>query len=526
MTSVPQQSIEDTWAFRCLLAGAFLMGFSMPASRLCIALALVLIVIGAARGKIHFVMPKSAWLWLALVLLAGVVTACGINPHRGLDKLHKLGWYLGIPVAATLVTSRERMQSVISMLIAGTVALAAIVLIRNPLAAMAIVKRFASSPNQSLFTFGNELAMQGSLIDGERLMVGLVMLLVLFLTSGIVHRFHIKWHQIAVGVCSLLAFLALSVNYLSACAITERFHGTLISSRYPLGKELSRQNATFPSFWIWALLFAALAAGSYLFYRKKHAGYQKAPSNEKSEVKKETVISSSPNKKECLFSFFPCALVLLALAEIVVLKRGSWICTLAIVGLLLIRRISWKWLCSGAIVLLAIALFVAPVRARLAAIPDEFDPSRGGRAAMWTKFAPAVIADHPWGIGFRSLVPDEESPYSIQSLARHYKLDVEFEKNRDHLHSNLVEMTTSLGWEGLALYLVWMGVIFSDALRGGKETSPVFWAIAALFLNGFVEYNFADAEIIIIMGVLIGLAAAGRRLASPAQALDSSSSTL
>ena len=507
MTQADQTSFEETWAFRFLLAGAFVMGFSMPAGRLCIALSLLLAVTGAVRKKIRFVMPASAWLWLALFVLAGVVTACGINPHRGLGKLHKLGWYIGIPIAATLVTTRKRMKMVLCSLIGGLTVLSAMILFQNPLYAHAIVRRFQDSPNHVFFQMENELAMQGSIIDGERLMVGLTLALALLLAGGVASRFKVQWHHLAIGGFSFLAVFSLFYNRLAASAIVERFHGTPLKANFSMANELEFQNELFTAKWPLFILFALLAIASYAigrFVRSKRID----------SGRKGAQAGCPPSgPRGLVISPLPCAIALIALAEIVVLKRGSWFCTIAIVVLLLVRRISWKWLATGALALLAVAFLVSPVRARFAAIPGEFDSARGGRAAMWTKFAPAILADHPWGIGFRSLVPDDASPFSLQSLSRKYNLNIEFEKNRDHLHSNLVEMTTSLGWEGLVLYLVWMGVIFADAIRGGKATSPVFWAILALFLNGFVEYNFANAGIIIIFGILAGLAAAGRRLA-------------
>ena len=51
-----------------------------------------------------------------------------------------------------------------------------------------------------------------------------------------------------------------------------------------------------------------------------------------------------------------------------------------------------------------------------------------------------------------------------------------------------------------------------DAWQAGSRPRIVLWMLAAILLNGLVEYNFADAEIVIILGLLGGLAAAERRL--------------
>ncbi|NLF22754.1 MAG: O-antigen ligase family protein [Lentisphaerae bacterium] len=406
---------DKDWTFLALLAAAFCMGFTLPAGRLFMLAAAVGLVVDVGRRRRSLRMPASGWLWLALVALAYGVTACGVNPEKGLGKLNKLIWFMGIPVAASLVDSRERLWQVLRALLLGVFVLAVRVCIRNPIGAQAIVARFEKTRQAAAFTFGQELIHQGSLVDGQRLMIGLV---------G--------------AVALVMGSLAL------ARAGTRRFEVVLRPDRSPAGD-----------------------AGGWRF----------------------------------AFPPWPIMIGGLALAEIIVLKRGSWLSTLAVLGALLARRVSWKWLALGVLILLGVAVGVAPVRQRLMHIKTECRADSGGRLAMWTRVAPHLLRQYPQGIGFRAMTSE-----------RMRAIDPRIEPDRDHLHSNLVEMAVSLGWAGLALYLVWMGFLFRDAWQADAAPSPLFWMLLALFLNGWVEYNFADGEIVLLYGLLGGLAAAGRRL--------------
>lgn len=404
------------WAFQFLLASAFFMGFSLPLGRLGLLAAAVFLAVDAAKGRRRLRMPLSGWLWLALAALAVVVTAQGLNPGKGLGKLDKLIWYMGLPVAASVVDSRERLWRVLRALLYGLSVLAARVCLRNPLFAQAISERFAGTRMAMHFPYAQELIHQGTLIDGQRLMVGLVGAVALGMGSGALARLGTR--RLELGV-----------------------------------RREPAEGGAQPPPWrfrlrLWPLLIGLLAAG-----------------------------------------------------EILVMKRGSWFSTAPILAVLLGRRLRWRWLLLGVVALAGLAVGVAPIRQRLVSLQTEFTSQSGGRLAMWTEVAPVLLKAHPWGIGFRAMTSE-----------RMREIAPQIERNRDHLHSNLVEMAVSLGWAGLALYLVWMACLLRDALASDAAPCPIFWMILALFLNGFVEYNFADAELVILLGLLGGLAAAGRRL--------------
>lgn len=195
--------------------------------------------------------------------------------------------------------------------------------------------------------------------------------------------------------------------------------------------------------------------------------------------------------------------VLVALALAVNLKRGSWICAFLMLAFFFSRRLGWKtW---GWMALFAALLLLLPAaRQRLAELPREFDADRGGRMTMWTKIAPELMRRHPWGIGYSALT---------NRLMRDVAPEVEL--NRNHLHSNPVQVAVELGWLGLGIYLVWMLAVMKQARRvlrvsgGDWGVWAAVLAVAGLIANGLVEYNLGDTELMVISAILWGLLSAG-----------------
>lgn len=191
------------------------------------------------------------------------------------------------------------------------------------------------------------------------------------------------------------------------------------------------------------------------------------------------------------------------------LKRGSWLTFFILCSVFVVWRVKIKriWIPIVALLFLLLALPVS--RTRLVNLVNELTP-RGGRALMWTKIAPELIKNYPWGIGERALTND---------MMR--KIDPRIEPNRDHLHSNLLQVLVSAGWLGLALYTLWMGSSIMDAIKYVKSAKinsltdeilsvAIFLMLIALIGNGLVEYNLGDAELVLAYSFVIGTAGAGR----------------
>ena len=409
-------------AYFAFLASIFAAPFTLPGGRLLLAVCFVLMLAGLVRGRRLPGLPMVGWLALAFIVLACIVTVNGVNPELGCRKLRKLVWFIGIPVAALLVNDAGRLRSAMTALAAGTVVLSLDICISNPVRAVSAVHagEFA--------TFSAALINEGSMTDGQRLVVG------------------------------LLATLGLLFSVNQAKALHAQQCGT--SSRAGKCGAVLRAVERLP-----------------------------AP------------------------VLLTTALLIQTAAFIMNFKRGSWIVALLAVAVFVAVRVNWKSLVVlGLIALLSVA--IPPVRARLSGLQDEFSPRHGGRMTMWCKVTPALIDRYPWGVGYRSLTNE-----MMREIAP------EVERDRDHLHSNIAQVLVATGWLGLALYLAWMARAIMDgwsfARRAdeylfGQKTmaTALLLMLLALLMNGLIEYNFGDAELVLLYGCIMGCCAAGCRRVS------------
>jgi len=211
------------------------------------------------------------------------------------------------------------------------------------------------------------------------------------------------------------------------------------------------------------------------------------------------------------------ALILQLAAFAANLKRGSWGCALVVIGVFAACRLRLRVL-AGLAIVVVLFLTLPPVWNRLAELGNELDSERGGRVTMWVRIAPVLIREHPWGLGWRSLTAER-----MQKIAADQGIHVE--KGRNHLHSNPVQILVALGFLGLIIYLSWMvrstldgAVLFRSGLSAGPggellAALPVLMFVA-LLLNGLIEYNFADGELVLVYGMLMGIMGRRRLLVS------------
>jgi O-antigen ligase len=155
------------------------------------------------------------------------------------------------------------------------------------------------------------------------------------------------------------------------------------------------------------------------------------------------------------------------------------------------------------------AAFLPPVQTRLRLIQEEFQIRTGGRYALWSTVAPALLREYPLGMGWRSVTHED--------LLKH---GVPVQKKLNHLHNNVLQVRLETGWLGLAAWLAWMGAVFVWLARGYRracaEHSPwagpalgVLTGFTALHFNGLVENNFGDGEVFMLMNLLMGIGVAG-----------------
>jgi len=210
------------------------------------------------------------------------------------------------------------------------------------------------------------------------------------------------------------------------------------------------------------------------------------------------------------------AAALLATGAALVLhfKRGVWLAfgVSAATLCLFFRRRAFIVLLPA----IGAVLLLPPVRARWSALTEEFGP-RASRRVLWTRIAPKMIRENPWGVG-RGVIRNKD-------LQRYGRLR---ETKLNHLHNNGLQIAVESGWGGVAAWTVWMvaGAVemARNAARAARDRHPLRWVpigIGAVFLglmlNGMVEYNFGDSEVFMWFLLLFGLTRlwSGRVVAAP-----------
>ena len=208
------------------------------------------------------------------------------------------------------------------------------------------------------------------------------------------------------------------------------------------------------------------------------------------------------------WSFYPVFL-LNAAGLILHFKRGVWF-SFILAGLLL-AFLSGRRKIAVTVVLCALCMLLVPqVRERLLQINRETQDKYGGRSVLWMQVAPAIIKDHPQGIGYAAATRDDFLKYAKRIQPR-----------LNHLHNNILQVTLELGWLGLCIWLFWMGIAlrlfwlrYVHFKQTDREWSYVLLGglagFCGLLFNGMVEYNFGDSEILMLICFLMGIASVGQ----------------
>lgn len=186
---------------------------------------------------------------------------------------------------------------------------------------------------------------------------------------------------------------------------------------------------------------------------------------------------------------------------ILTFKRGPLIFGLIVSFVILFRTVGFKALAIGALVML-LASAHPGVRARFTELPGEFSANKGGRWTMWTKIVPKLHEEHPWGIGFRALTPEK-----MRQLSRRV------EQRQNHVHSTPLQAFVDFGWAGIIAYTGWMLAAMITAmisLRKSTTASHLRFVplamLSALILYGLMEYNLADADVVLLYSLAMAMA--------------------
>ncbi len=186
-------------------------------------------------------------------------------------------------------------------------------------------------------------------------------------------------------------------------------------------------------------------------------------------------------------------------------KRGAWVGSIVGLSTQLWRR-NRKLVVVPAVVAAAVVVAIPAVRVRLSQSGEDFVHT-DNRLHMW-KIAAQLVRDYPLGIG----------THNGGIMKRADLWGAEPPKHR-HFHSNLVTIWVEDGLLGLAAFVAWLVALARLLIERVRATSGHPGADAAIavgaataFLawnvNGLVEFNFGDAEVTILLYIVMGLALA------------------
>lgn len=433
-------------AWYVLLLSVFFSGVSMPIARVFLPLCLILVIIDYVRQRKIPRISVPSYGWFAYLLVAIIMSIIAtmvitedpnLNPAKGLSKIDKLIWYMGIPLIALLVDSKERFIQLLKWYVAGCVVAAMLVFVTYTFDAwvMCAIPKVHHMENAE-YRKNISVASQW-----------------LYYATNYLGVYDDIWIEIR-------RYFVDRPNSFSAAFILQ---GTMQESQ--------------------RLMVAVIAA----FFLLSDAFGNKKP------------------KKECLLYFV--ALLFIALGLVFTCKRGPLFAAMLIlipIALYDMWKNHSKKLFIGAvlvIVLLISAVFCLPAsRQRISELPQELTVEKGGRYAMWTQIVPNIHKDYPYGIGFRALT---------EAKMRQYCPKME-DRPHSHVHSTPLQVFVEFSWLGIAVYSLWIILSIVRAIAFWRRGAGLFALIpiaivGSLCLFGLVEYNLADAEVVLLYSLGMGL---------------------
>lgn len=182
-------------------------------------------------------------------------------------------------------------------------------------------------------------------------------------------------------------------------------------------------------------------------------------------------------------------------------KRGVWLAAMLSVFLWAVWSRRWKTLlvlvCLG-----GFSLTLPFVQTRLNRLKEVIQPTHGGRMVLWTQVAPRMFEAYPRGMGYNGSTYEDFR----EILPREYHL----EPRLRHLHNNFLQIRLELGWPGVIWWSAWMILVAIKAFKPApEELKPMQAAVAfgflGLIVNGMVEYNFGNTDVMKLFLILFGM---------------------
>jgi O-antigen ligase len=193
-------------------------------------------------------------------------------------------------------------------------------------------------------------------------------------------------------------------------------------------------------------------------------------------------------------------------------SRSAWIGDVA--GVILLLAL-WKPRTLIAVPVVGLAIFAAspaPIRDRLFSVFDPSHPLNVERVHMW-RAGLGMIRDHPWtGVG----------DIGLGAFYSHYAPPGTREMVT-HLHDNLLMLAVTLGIPGALIVIGLFVGVLRIARRGVRALAPeggplygielgAIAAVVAFLVMGIFEWNFGDAEPVMMLWFIVGLSIAVGRI--------------
>ncbi len=441
-------SKDPAWAFFLIFASASFI--STPIARVALILTIISVVVSevAAKrekrpGRLRLTLPTIGWIgYFTVAIIVSAIMASTINDEllvsaKGFKKLTKLLYFAGIPFVAVLMNTRERFIQTLKVVVYSAAVFALYTIVSTPLYAWLQTYYPVHEANLAGTPVVGSATGFAAFVQSAAAAVGLDSML----QESLCSKSWLPW-----GGRPPVSFGGRSGFYYSFVA-----HGSMDAAQ--------------------KFMVAVLASVPL-------------------------IISSESTNKERL-KYGALALII-AVGLIVTCKRGPFLATLVVLAIVLLSRIKlWKSLLAVALIVAGI-VFITPARERFSTLPDEFNKENGGRALMWTKIAPELHKEYPYGIGFRALTADKM-----------VAIDSRIEPNRTHVHSTPLQAFVDFGYLGLIAWAAWMALTFAAGIKFARSDKSVYSivplaAFSALFLFSLVEYNIADSGVVVLYVLVMG----------------------
>jgi O-antigen ligase len=214
------------------------------------------------------------------------------------------------------------------------------------------------------------------------------------------------------------------------------------------------------------------------------------------------------------------SLGLLTAALVMTHTRGAWI-GLTAGGALIVGCRHKRFILALPIVALVIFL-VSPgaVRARIRSLVDPHDVTARERLYMWGSGL-QMLRDHLWtGVGIEG----------VKRLYPAYKHPNAVRDQRGHLHNNLIQVAAERGVLGLSCWVWIWAAFYRHTWKSYRDLGPDARQARALVIGslasvtgfqvaGLFEYNFGDAEVIMLVYFLMALPYVAQGSRTPRTAL-------